>query len=64
MGEKTWLWYFILGIIYIAILVMLVKPGSDAGNAVTSLSNGLSTLIKTAVGAPSTTTVPTGGILT
>jgi hypothetical protein len=48
--SKAWLWYFILGIIYIALLVLLVKPGSNAGTAVKSLSNGLSDLIRTAVG--------------
>jgi hypothetical protein len=64
-GEKVWLWYFLLGIIYIALLVMLVKPGSDAGSAVVSLSHGLSSLVKTAVGGTSAASdVPPGGILT
>jgi hypothetical protein len=63
-GEKAWFWYFVLGIIYIAILFVLVKPGSQAESAVLSLSDGLSTLITTAVGGTPTTItqlIPTGG---
>jgi|HubBroStandDraft_2_1064218.scaffolds.fasta_scaffold104671_4 hypothetical protein len=64
-GEKAWFWYFVLGIIYIAILFVLVRPGSDAESAVVSLSKGLSSLVTTAVGgtapAGNITTIPTGG---
>jgi dolichol kinase len=65
-GEKAWFWYFVLGIIYIALLVVLVRPGSDATNAVLKLSDGLASIIKTAVGGTTATTsnVPPGGILT
>jgi hypothetical protein len=64
-GEKAWFWYFVLGIIYIALLVMLVKPGSNAGSAIGSLSNGLADLVKTAVGGTQpASNVPPGGILT
>jgi hypothetical protein len=48
--SKAWIGFFIVGIIYIAILVMLVKPGSPAGAGVVSLSNGLADLVATAVG--------------
>jgi hypothetical protein len=48
--SKSWIGFFIVGIIYIAILVMLVKPGSPAAAGVVSLSNGLADLIATAVG--------------
>jgi hypothetical protein len=64
-GEKAWFWYFVLGIIYLAILFVLVKPGSQAEAGVISLSNGLAALITTAVGgtapAGNITTIPTGG---
>jgi hypothetical protein len=48
--SKAWIGFFIVGIIYIAILVMLVKPGSQAGTAVVHLGNGLADLVATAVG--------------
>jgi len=50
MNDKAWFWYFVIGIIYIAILVVLVKPGSGAAAAVTTLSDGLATLVATASG--------------
>jgi hypothetical protein len=65
-GEKAWFWYFVLGIVYVAILYVLVKPGSNAESAVVSLSKGLSSLVTTAVGGTpastqNTVTIPTGG---
>lgn len=64
MGEKTWFWYTILGIIYLAILTLLVRPGSPATQGVISLSNGLSSLIKTAVGGNPATNIIPGTTLT
>lgn len=66
-GEKSWFWYFILGIIYLAILYVLVKPGSQANAAVVSLGQGLADLVTTAVGGTASTNgggislIPTGG---
>lgn len=68
MNEHVWFWYFLLGIIYIAILFMLVKPGSNAGGAVVGVSKGLAELVTTAVGGTpanvSPIPIPTGGLLT
>jgi hypothetical protein len=64
MNEKTWFWYAILGIIYVAILYALVKPGSPAAGGVTAVSSALASLVTTAVGGTSNNTVPPGGILT
>jgi hypothetical protein len=50
VNEHAWFWYFVLGIIYLAILFILVKPGSDAEGAIVNVSNGLASLVKTAVG--------------
>lgn len=62
MNEKAWFWYFLLGLIYIAILVVLVRPNSPASSAVASLSNGLSSLVTTAIGG--TPNTASKGILT
>jgi hypothetical protein len=65
MSEITWIWYVILGIIYLAILYALVKPGSPVAAGVTGISAALSALITTAVGGtPNTSSnaVPAGGI--
>jgi hypothetical protein len=68
MENMTWIWYFILGIVYVAILYALVKPGSPAANGVNAVSNAIATLITTAVGGTpanvSPNPVPPGGILT
>lgn len=59
----TWFWYLLLGIIYVAILYALVKPGSPAAAGVTSVANALSTLVTTAVGGNSPSSTPQGGTL-
>lgn len=67
MNEHAWFWYMVLGIIYLAILYMLVKPGSPAGQGVQAFANAFASLVKTAVGGTnnnsSATQVP-GGTLT
>ena len=50
MNEKTWFWYAVVGIIYIAILFALVKPGSPAASGVTAVAGALASLVTTAVG--------------
>jgi len=50
MNGKAWFWYFVIGLIYIAILVVLVRPGSGAANAVTTLGDGLASLVAVASG--------------
>ena len=67
MEKMTWLWYFILGIIYIAILYALVKPDSPAANGVKAVSDAIATLVTTAIGGTQATgqsanPVPSGGI--
>lgn len=43
----------ITGVIIIAIIFMLVKPGSQAGQAIIDLSGALTALVKTATANPS-----------
>jgi hypothetical protein len=68
MNEKTWFWYTVTGIIYVAILYALVKPGSPAANGVTAVTGALASLITTAVGGTSSNsssnTVQSGSTLT
>lgn len=67
MTETSWIGYVILGVIYLAILYALVKPGSPVAAGVTGISKALADLITTAVGgSPNTSSnsVPPGGILT
>jgi hypothetical protein len=63
-GDKSWFWTLVIGMIYVAILYVLVKPGSNGANAVKGLSNALANLVSTATGGtPATdgnTNVPTG----
>ena len=64
--STTWIWYMILGIIYLAILYALVKPGSPVAAGVVGISTALDTLVSTAVGGtPNTSSnaVPPGGIV-
>lgn len=41
---------FLIGIIYLAVLFVLVRPGSQGPSLVTNVSNGLANLVKTATG--------------
>jgi hypothetical protein len=49
-SDKGWFWTLIIGLIYVAIVYVLVKPGSDGANAVKGLANALSSLVTTATG--------------
>lgn len=42
---------FLVGIIYLAILYLLVKPGSDGATAIKTVSTALADLVKTATGS-------------
>lgn len=60
--DTTWIWYTLLGVIYLAILYALVKPGSPGASGVTVLSNALASLVATATGSTTqSTNVPQGG---
>lgn len=50
MTDKSWFWSVVIGIIYLAILFVLVKPSSPAATAVQSISGALSALVTTAAG--------------
>jgi hypothetical protein len=50
MNDKGWFWTLLIGLIYVAILFVLVKPGSPGADAVKGLSNALSSLVTTATG--------------
>lgn len=54
MNDKGWFWTLIIGMIYVAILYVLVRPGSEGANAVTGLSAALVTLVQTATATPAT----------
>jgi hypothetical protein len=41
---------FLVGIVYLAVLFVLVRPGSQGPTLVTNVSNGLSGLIKAGTG--------------
>lgn len=41
---------FLVGIVYLAVLFVLVRPGSQGPTLVTGVSNGLAGLIKAATG--------------
>jgi hypothetical protein len=57
------LWELVTGVIIIAIIFMLVRPGSPAGTAVTDLSEALAALVGTATGYTSSSGT-TGGTQT
>lgn len=44
------IWELVAGVFLLAILFMLVRPGSPAGQAVGDVSNALASLISTATG--------------
>lgn len=46
----SWFWTLVTGAIYVAIIYVLVRPGSDGANAVTGLGNALTSLVTTAIG--------------
>lgn len=48
-GLSDTAWSFVAGVLIIAILVVLVRPGSKASTAVNDLSHALQSLVKTAV---------------
>jgi hypothetical protein len=50
MSDKGWFWAFLIGIIYVAILFVLVKPNSDGAGAVQAVSKALADLVTTATG--------------
>lgn len=50
MGSRSWVTVLLVGLIYLAILFTLVRPKSQGPALVTSVSNGLSNLIKSATG--------------
>lgn len=41
---------FLVGIVYLAVLFVLVRPGSQGPNLVTQVANGLSNVIKAGTG--------------
>jgi hypothetical protein len=48
-------WEFLTGTLYVAILYVLVRPGSAGAAAVKTLGDGLTVIVKTATGTtPST----------
>lgn len=49
MGLSDTAWSFIGGILIVAILVVLVRPGSKAADAVKDLSHALQSLVASAV---------------
>lgn len=46
--SKDDIWQFLIGVIIVAIIYMLVRPGAPAAAAVQDVSTALSNLIKTA----------------
>jgi hypothetical protein len=58
MKETDWFWYTVIGVIYLAIVYGLVKPGSPAAGGVTAIAAALSSLITTATGNTNTPTPP------
>jgi hypothetical protein len=50
MNDKAWFWTLLIGVIYIAILYVLVKPGSAGASAVQAFSKALADLVTTATG--------------
>lgn len=44
---------FLVGIVYLAVLFVLVRPGSQGPKLVSSVTGGLSNLIKSATGGGS-----------
>lgn len=45
--------YFIAGVIYLAIIYMLVRPGSDGPALIKLVGNGLDAVVKTATASTS-----------
>jgi hypothetical protein len=41
---------FLVGIIYLAVLFVLVRPGSQGPSLITSVTNGLTSLVKAGTG--------------
>lgn len=57
---KSYIADWIAAAFLVAVVFMLVKPGSTATQAIDAFSGALSSLIKTAVGSNSSTTGTTG----
>ena len=53
MGSRSIATVFIVGIIYLAILFVLVRPNSQGPTLVSNVSDGLTNLIKAATGGGS-----------
>lgn len=49
---KDEIWQFIVGVMIVAVVFMLVRPGSPAAVAIKDVSTALSGLVQTATGHP------------
>lgn len=49
-SDTAFIWIFLIGVIYVAILYALVRPGSPAAGAVNTVSNALAAVVATATG--------------
>lgn len=50
MNDKGWFWQVVIGVFYLGILYVLVRPNSDGAAAVQNISAALASLVKTATG--------------